>query len=110
MPEPAVVCLKGRRDEFGPRLEWAPDVVYVGRPIYQGGWRLPGSRFANPFRAQDVGGADKAVEMYREHLRRNRMLVDLARKQLTGKRLACWCRTGPCHARVLAEVAQGGEP
>lgn len=92
------VCLKGRQGEFGPALELAParDVVYVGRPAYQGGWRLPASQFANPFRAQRVGGAAKAVELYRERLR--------------GKRLGCWCAGPDCHARALAEIAEGAQP
>lgn len=28
-----------------------------------------------------------------------------ARAQLRGKNLACWCRSSPCHADVLLEVA-----
>jgi Domain of unknown function (DUF4326) len=106
----SVVCLKGRLREFGARLEWAPDVVYVGRPAYQGGWRLPASQFANPFRAQDVGGAAKAVELYREWLRERPELVAVARSMLRGKRLGCWCKSGPCHAKALAEIADGVEP
>jgi len=60
------ICLKGRQREVGPRLEWAPDIVYVGRQCTQGGWKLAASQFANPYRAQQVGGAAKAVELYRE--------------------------------------------
>ncbi len=107
------ICLKGHIAEFGPTLGFpaARDVVYVGRPAYQGGWRLPGSMFANPFRAQKVGGAAKAVELYREHLRGRPDLVALARERLRGKRLACWCVNGsPCHAAALAEIAEGAAP
>ncbi len=98
------VCLKGRIREFGPRLERARDVVYVGRRCSMGGWRLPASPFANPYRVQDVGGAARAVALFREHLRRNPDLVQRARRELTGKRLACFCTSGPCHAAVLAQV------
>lgn len=101
------VCLKGRQGEFGPALELAParDVVYVGRPAYQGGWRLPGSAFANPFRAQRVGGAAKAVELYSEWLPQQ---TDLMRQlpRLHGKRLGCWCEQPPCHARWLASLVE----
>lgn len=107
MPETTVVCLKGRRDEFGPSLELpaAADLVYVGRPAFQGGWRLPASPWANPFRLQRVGGAAKAVELYAAWLPAQ---AELMRRlpELRGKRLGCWCAQGsPCHARHLAGLA-----
>ncbi len=103
----AVVCLKGRRDEFGPSLELpaAAGILYVGRPMYQGGWRLPGSVWANPFRAQREGGAAKAVESYAAWLPEQ---PELMRRlpELVGLRLACWCPQGaPCHGRHLAGLA-----
>lgn len=106
------VCLKGRKSEFGPSLELAParDVVYVGRSMHQGGWRLPASPFANPYKVQQVGGAAEAVRLYREWLRGRPDLVAAAREKLRGKRLACWCPSGPCHARVLAQIAEGAAP
>jgi hypothetical protein len=109
----AAICLKGRKGEFGPTLELAParDIVYVGRVAHQGGWKLRGSMFANPFRAQRVGGAQKAVDLYREWLRGQPALVALAREKLRGKRLGCWCASGtPCHAVALAEIADGARP
>lgn len=108
-----VICLKGRREELGSFLQLpaARDVVYVGRPCYQGGWRLTGSQFANPYRAQKVGGAAKAVELYRVWLRGRPELVAVARTMLRGRRLGCWCPKGQaCHALVLAAVADGAEP
>lgn len=101
------ICLKRRRSEFGPSLELpaAADVVYVGRAMYQGGWRLPCSPYANPFRAQRVGGAATAVELYAQWLPTQ---PDLMRRlpELRGKRLACWCETGPCHATHLADLVE----
>ena len=33
------------------------------------------------------------------------------RRELGGRDLACWCGSGPCHAEVLLEIANGaGEP
>lgn len=104
------LCLKGRQGEFGPALEHAPDVVYVGRPCFQGGWRLAGSPFANPHKVQKVGGAAEAVRLYREYLRRRTDLVALARETLRGKRLGCWCKSGPCHAAALAAIVNGETP
>jgi len=110
MAETAAICLKGRQAEFGPALELAPDVVYAGRAMCQGGWRLPASVFANPFKVQKVGGAAKAVELYRERLRSRPDLVALARERLRGRRLGCWCASGPCHAAALAEISEGAAP
>jgi hypothetical protein len=102
------ICLKGRREEFGPSLDLpaARDVVYVGRAQYQGGWRLARSPWANPFRAQKVGGAAEAVRLYAEWLPQQ---AELMRRlpELYGKRLACWCPDElPCHARGLAALVE----
>lgn len=102
------ICLKGRRAEFGPSLDSpaAADVTYVGRACYQGGWRLPASPYANPFRSQRVGGAAKAVELYAEWLPQQ---AELMRRlpELYGRRLGCWCPPDqPCHARGLAGLVE----
>lgn len=103
MPETSVICLKGRQREFGPSLELAPHVLYVGRALYQGGWRLPKSPWANPFRAQSEGGAAVAVEKYAAWLAgQPELLVRLP--ELSGRTLGCWCASGPCHARHLASL------
>jgi hypothetical protein len=106
------VCLKGRIAEFGPSLGFpaARDVVYVGRPCYQGGWKLPRSQFANPYSAQKVGSAAKAVELYRAWLRERPELVAVARAMLRGKRLGCWCTGLDCHAVALARIVDGEAP
>lgn len=109
MPETTTVRLKGKIHEWGRSLEHAPeDVVYVGRLQYMGGWQLRASQFANPYRAQQVGGAAKAVELYAAWLAERPHLVAVARSMLRGKRLACWCKPGqPCHAVFLADLADG---
>lgn len=103
------ICLKGRREEFGPSLDLpaARDVVWVGRRCTMGGWDLPKSPWHNPHRAQRVGGAAKAVEAYFGHLRDHPELVVRARRELVGKRLACFCATDDpqqCHAALLAVI------
>lgn len=106
------ICLKGRREEFGPSLELpaARDVVYVGRRVSMGGWRLPASQFANPYSAQKVGSAARAVELYRAWLRERPELVAVARAMLRGKRLGCWCTGLDCHAVALARIVDGEAP
>ncbi|MFG1820580.1 DUF4326 domain-containing protein [Kribbella sp. NPDC049174] len=52
-----------------------------------------------------------AVAAYRDHLRGHPELVEAARVELLGRRLACWCPLEmPCHADVLAAVRDGLEP
>lgn len=110
MNETRVVCIKGRIQIYGAELEHAPDLVYVGRACFQGSWRLPRSKWANPFSAQKMGGAEKAVEAYREWLLAPERAVLRAQiGELRGKQLGCWCNVeagAPCHGRVLVWLAE----
>ena len=95
-----------------------PDTVSVARP----------GRWGNPFMAapdQEPGTpvgtrytamptvAD-AVAAYRRWIENDpagREIAQQARRELRGKNLACWCPLdGPCHAEVLLEIANRGEP
>lgn len=85
-----------------------PDgAVYVGR-------QAPGlrrSRFANPYRVQDLRSATEAVRMFRDDLLAGHLAVTVAdvRAELAGRDLACWCKPGqPCHADALLQLANGG--
>jgi Domain of unknown function (DUF4326) len=94
------VDLRGHRDDRG-----IADVIYVGRPVYRGGWHLPGHPLANSYRIGRDGTAAQVADQYRRWLLAQPGLpAQLAR--LRGRRLGCWCPNGqPCHARVLAELA-----
>lgn len=97
-------------DDFGPRR------VQLSRAK---GWRMPPntvrvarpSRWGNPYRldkGDGVAEAREAVDLYRSDLYRGRwrITVDLARAELAGKNLACWCPPDmPCHVDVLLEAA-----
>lgn len=73
-----------------------PDgAVYVGRP----------TQFGNPWRVGRDGTREEVVQKYRDFLQSNETLQQLARDKLKGKDLVCWCAPEPCHAEVLAEVA-----
>ncbi|MFI9824602.1 DUF4326 domain-containing protein [Streptomyces sp. NPDC052013] len=99
-----VVDLHGHQDD----PEFA-DVVYVGRPMFQGGWRLHGHVLANPFKVGKHGDAAEVVERYRAWLAERPQLLARELPMLRGRRLGCWCPEGqPCHARVLAELADQG--
>jgi hypothetical protein len=92
------------------------------------GWRMPANtvrvarpgKWGNPFTvnpklpngSKDRHGnhsfqtAEKAVDMYRKMLASVPVLADMAREELRGKNLACWCAPGACcHADVLLEIA-----
>jgi len=82
------------------------------------GWRKPvntvvvsrPSRWGNPFAMQDPDDRARVVALYRDFIFRpeNAALREAARRELSGKNLACWCPIdGPCHADVLLEVANG---
>jgi Domain of unknown function (DUF4326) len=112
MPDPQhlVVNLKDHRDWRPDRLP--EDVVYVGRAMYRGGWRLPASPLASPFTiSRDASAAERAeaLEDYRRWLLNEpELMASLAR--LRGRRLACWCAPLACHAAVLAELASDDAP
>ena len=99
MTATTVVNLKGHRDD--------PDyahVVYVGRAMHRGGWHLDGSPLANPFRPGPDGSRDEVMVRYREYILQRPDLLALL-PSLRGQRLGCWCFPLPCHAEVIAELA-----
>ena len=106
-----VVNVRGRIHEYGPRLEHAPgDLVYVGRRWTMGGWDLPKHPLYNPFaydtpsRRRD-GTRAQVMAKYRVYLLQRPDLLALI-PGLRGRALACWCAPEPCHADVLAELAE----
>jgi uncharacterized protein DUF4326 len=99
MTATSVVNLKGHRDD----PEFA-DVVYVGRAMHRGGWMLPGSPLASPFRPGRDGSRQEVLARYRQYLLGRPDLLALL-PGLRGRRLGCWCVPEPCHAQVIAELA-----
>jgi hypothetical protein len=78
MPHPLVVN-KRKTDDYD---------VDVSRPSVLG----------NPFVGRD------AIKHFREYLLKRPDLLELVKK-LRGKRLACTCAPKPCHADIIAEIA-----
>lgn len=104
-----VINLKGRIHDYGPRLEHAPkNLVYVGRrmaPRRAGSWDLRPHPLANPYSVKALSSNEAAVSAYCQHLLSEPGL--LARVLLLrGSLLACWCAPAPCHADVLAVLAE----
>ncbi len=71
--------------------------VYIGRP----------SAFGNPFHIGRDGTREEVIEKYRTWLRANPYLMRLARRELIGRTLGCWCAPHACHGDELALVANG---
>lgn len=78
-----IVNLKGHRDDPG-----FADVVYVGRAIHRGGWHLPASPLASPFRPGPDGSRADVVARYRQYLLGRADLLALL-PELRGRRLGC---------------------
>jgi hypothetical protein len=92
------------------RVQWRrgmppmpPNTRYVGRT----------SRFGNPYRvdplAVDLAAEHRRVcRLFAAHLAAHPELVDVARRELTGRNLACGCGPVlPCHVDVWLAVLYG---
>lgn len=98
------------------------------------GWRMPENTvtvarpgpWGNPFIVGKHGDAAYCVDLYKAllaglirvgadpdaaALERTRQFVADNAGELTGKNLACWCKSGaPCHADVLLKIANRSNP
>ena len=77
-----------------------------------------GTRWGNPWHIKDGMSASGAVWRYTDAIYRNlpglwpdAPTIDQIRAELAGHDLMCWCPLDqPCHADVLLEIANGGDP
>jgi hypothetical protein len=69
--------------------------VYVGRP----------SPYGNPFKEGTDGTRAEVIRLFEDWLLRQPELLEDVRTNLRGKILGCWCAPLPCHADVLARIA-----
>lgn len=76
--------------------------IYVGR--YNAAYKLPHSKFANPFRITKDSSREEVLRKYKEYFMNNFELKSAALREIPYNAiLACWCHPLPCHADVLAE-------
>lgn len=80
----------------------APYDVYIGRPSV---WGNPFSHQHGTKAQYRVATRDEAVAAYEKWIRSLPELIKLARQELKGKVLACWCAPQACHGDVLARIA-----
>ena len=106
-----IINLRGRKNEWGPRLENSPkNVIYMGRRFTMGGWDLPESQFCNPFAIKNNITRDNVIVSYKDYivnkLNNDKDLFNLL-KSYKGNILACWCVPDPCHCEVLRDLIDG---
>lgn len=68
--------------------------IYVGRP----------SAWGNPFKIGVDGSRREVIRKYEEWIKTQPELM-LRITELKGRRLGCYCAPLPCHADVLARLA-----
>jgi Domain of unknown function (DUF4326) len=89
----------------GNRLVAPANAVYVGR--YMPSYGLQPSIFQNRFRIGLDGTREQVIRKFEVELRSSPELLRLVRVELKDKLLLCWCHPSPCHADVLAKIADG---
>lgn len=79
-----------------------PYDVYIGRP----------SKWGNPFTFKEGTSAEfvcatreECIKKFEEWFLSQPELVAMAKIELKGKVLACWCSPLPCHGDILSRIA-----
>ena len=73
--------------------------VYIGR----------GSRWGNPFVIGIDGDRDTVIKKFEEHLVSDSYMLKMARAELKGHTLGCFCKPLPCHGDVYVKYCEGDE-
>ena len=86
-----------------------PNTKYIGRMMPK--YKLGGSPFANPYRIGDDSPDGTTItrklslELYVKRLERFPRLTEMAKRELRGLDLACWCAPEACHGDILLKIA-----
>jgi len=62
-------------------------------------------KWGNPFKIGPDGNREDVIRKYDQWIQSRPDLMELARVELKGKVLACWCSPEACHGDVLARIA-----
>jgi hypothetical protein len=71
----------------------------------RGGWDLPESKWANPFKIGRDGTREQVIALY-EYFVRSKPELNAGLPELRGKDLACWCAPRACHGDVLLRLVE----
>lgn len=103
------------RPQYNNLKDWCQDTnnVYIGRGriVIIDGVRYPpqDSKFANPFKAKNIGKDCDIIEMYKDYICQEiedgRITVDEL-QALKGKTLGCWCWPNPCHGDIILQILE----
>lgn len=69
--------------------------IFIGRP----------SIWGNPFIIGRDGSRSDVIRKFRHYVKQRPYLVELAKRELKGRVLGCFCKPLACHGDVLAEIA-----
>jgi hypothetical protein len=89
-------------------VHWKRDPydIYIGRPTIWGNKYSHQSDTQAEFR---VGTREEAIAAYERWLLSEPVMVAMAKRDLRGKVLGCWCRPKLCHGDVLARIANSDD-
>lgn len=77
--------------------------VYIGRSCYRGGYKLPQSKWHNPFKVKDCGSPEVACKLYLDYILKSDLINQV--HELKGKLLMCFCdNIDKCHGSVLRKL------
>lgn len=98
---PKIVSVKGKKNQWGPSLENAPpDLVYIGKVSNMGGWKLPNSKWNNPYSGKKYS-RQESLDNYRVYILNTPHLLN-ALPELSGKTLGYLSE--PSHGDVLVQL------
>lgn len=79
--------------------------TYIGRACNMGGWHLPKSKWANPYKVSEGVQVELVLAKYKQYVIDSGLIKDI--EELRGEVLGCWCSPKPCHGDVLVELLLG---
>lgn len=88
--------MKNRPRVLNKHVDVIPDdSVYIGRP----------SKWGNPFVIGKHGSRDAVIGKFEEKFLADPEKVEMAKRELRGKSLVCFCAPHRCHGDVLLQIA-----
>lgn len=76
--------------------------IYIGRPSK---WGNPFSHLQNTLAEFKVDTRNEAISRYSDWIKNQPDMIAMAKKELKGKVLGCWCAPLPCHGDILFKIA-----